>query len=129
MASAALIAAPLAALALLSAPVQANTSRADQQLTMMARRTRRRDEAPAWTAAQIKTPPERYQSAPPFIYRAVSKERLAEVCQNPEAVGCAIGGFVYGPSPCEPAFKGEALAKLLCHEGAHVAGWKSDHPE
>jgi hypothetical protein len=41
---------------------------------------------------------------------------------------CQSGPRITLPNPCDPAFKGEAFARLSCHELGHFNGWPGDHP-
>lgn len=109
--------APAVALAL--SPAHAGMERADRMLS--------RPLEPAWTVEQIKPPPDRYRGGAVYIYRTESPERVGELCRNAKAVGCAIGGVVIGPNPCD--FPGERFARLHCHEAGHVLGWSPEHPE
>ena len=62
----------------------------------------------------------------------LSPEGVESVCRNlgaqvPEGmslVACANSKGIVAPNPC--LFPDERYARLLCHEKAHVLGWKHD---
>lgn len=121
---------PAIAMAIVSTPVYANPARAEAAFSRtVRRRSRLEEDRPAWTASQIKEAPERYQGNGAFLYRSENPEKVGELCKNSKAAACAMGGFVIGPNPCHPMFAGERLARLLCHEAAHVQGWAPHHPD
>jgi hypothetical protein len=36
-------------------------------------------------------------------------------------------GTVHMPNPCDPKYRWEAFAVLMCHEKAHINGWPGSH--
>lgn len=69
-------------------------------------------------------PPERFREDGGYLLVTASAEVIAEVCGNPAARFCAVGGTIYAPNPCG---WGDAYAKGICHEAGHAQGWPADH--
>jgi len=83
--------------------------------------------------ALVEAPPAKFiptQTSANVIFAPPNE--VSEVCSKGHpfrAVACAkqLGpnrGFVIMPHPCDPSFKQDDYALLLCHELAHLKGWR-----
>ena len=81
----------------------------------------------------VQAPPERFRAPAPIVY--LHAGAVAKECGNPLYASCAIpmpegvagpDWRVVTPDPCADAYKGEAYARLVCHELAHANGWRHE---
>lgn len=81
-------------------------------------------EGPGWTGILAYYPPEEYMDNASFILVTYPSEQIAARCNlPPTTLACSPASiYVVMPNPCE--FPGDLYAELLCHEKAHVNGWK-----
>lgn len=73
-------------------------------------------------------PPVRYQGD--AAVAAIFVSDLRPYCGNAppgyQILGCAIGQYIFMPSPC-PSAATQQYAKILCHEIGHTKGWPRTH--
>lgn len=79
-------------------------------------------------------PPERFRGDNTVVVTFAKPELVQELCGRrgvPELIACAdiLPPSMVVPNPCDPAYRHEVYARILCHEIAHGNGQTYKHEE